>query len=60
MGGSKEALEFGGWSFKQFTTGCNSGKNVWRGSRIRGEEVDLSHNRHGSDEMRGSLPARGV
>lgn len=33
---------------------CNSEKNVWRRSRIRGGEVDLNHNRHGSDEMRGS------
>lgn len=28
----------------------NSGGNVWR---IRGQEVDLNHNSHGSGEMRG-------
>lgn len=33
---------------------CNSGKKVWRRSRIRGEEVDLNHNKHGSDKMRES------
>lgn len=35
-------------------TACDSRENVWRRSRIRGQEADLNHNRHGSDEMRGS------
>lgn len=26
-------------------------REEWRRSRIRGEKVDLNHNKHGSDEM---------
>lgn len=37
------------------TAACNSRENVWRRSRIRGQELDLNHNKHGSDEMRKSV-----
>jgi len=44
----------GGSKWHKKLEACNTGTHIWRRSRIRGEEVDLNHNRHGSDEMRGS------